>query len=1627
MNLHSNVAQRTMSRTANPQKTPSPPAVVPRVGNSLNKDPFENKMEFADTRIDRYFLRQLILNLFTLFRYVPLNVDELKNTIDKFLVFFSNDDRIPPTDFLVKGDNFNDVLSLEHYFSFHILTKRRTHIARIVCDYHDHNLTYYTRDRFNKVRNDFLSRLNRIYSGNEEADNRYDNIYGQRVKDYYVEMPHWFFVILQSAAFANAQPEIDYEPSRSFCYPSTRYDLSPIYSWLESIDPDTFVSPKKIKLSPSLDNEIKILSLRRRMDGQRIHIDNLTRRLNSLDLNAENNADLSNDLIHDIERSKDILDTYRKNLAQYEEVLETKPCMEAPNEVTQTVDDAMNTGIADTAIEYVAEVTEQPPNMNFVEEIVTDIPHSYPDLTERWQKIKTIRLDGTTVRGTTHLLHLPADFVTTNYDSPNTLPFRAHEFFTGSMKIKLQWNLAKTNQCHLKAGYVYHLLQRDRPDELLDYAPVSQQPGGRLNGHISNSTIIDIPYMSYSTMIPTRANNALLNLYYVTLIIKFFTDFQVSTGGVSSADLIVYIKFEKDLKFFGQRKIDDVVPAWVAPVAPPEFQYHLDPEPEPEIAPPPAPEIPIPDNASRPGLILQTVPCMLAAAATSVVKTATNIGTNALSSIATSTIETANRAVLGGVKSATSKFVGATENLLSKALPPRHNRDKPSEYHNAAFHQRATTNLAGGSGEFVGESLRLETSGLTPHPDSFLGIEKFNTIESLISCFGFANAFRWSISDQAETLLAIIRIQPGRDRFMRFGNLLPNTGLTEWAPLDHFAGWFMNYHGVIQLKFEFVSDGFKTGRLLFAYVPNATEPLDYASARAAYFKTFDMGADLDTQQTFTFDVPYIHNFANMPNRVGDNGIGMSAGQVYVFVESAITMPQNLVQTVDVLVSKRAKPGSFVFAVPRENMSAIKQNNNTPFTELDTRISFITTVVTWAPRVINIQPFVNGFPLAVIDFSTIGEFENIIIPDVTGVARSRTDSQLVWHQNVTNNRSFFVRIEAFADYPSDGVSSLNFFLRGTISYDTGREYIFLPFGEEPTETVYAFSRIAAVPPVLFTTPCMDVRFDPVDDQSTVPELTTLTGALVGEDHMNLQNNLRRFENFWTRVLKVPPGSLTGVLRLPIHYGAPNSRDQLASAYASNKILHLHDAMRFARGGLRYYIELLPDVDGVLRLVHEPQTQNYIFGPADQLATFPYEPGYAETVLSLNQNKTIAVEMPFYNPNLATLNSSYLSNELSTNLSQGLGTLKMYWTGEEGRIRCNISRAFADDTQFYGFTGFPTRRLNLTAGGNNIPFYPVPEILMTTPCMFTSTTAKVEMASEAITEAANSLTNFLESMTVSGAPREIISTLLLQAGHILATPTFTHFACGVGQILVTLKIVKLEILSQMQKCLTDIWDFLTGDGLLRTIPAIGGSISEDIDSFSRFSSFIWTGLSTLFNLSPAQRNQTAFERINLAFNKSPIQHRISEFIKIMLTYIKDCAIWICARFWPESKLYEYLTDDSILEWSRKAILFTDDTVFSRIEQSPKMIAALFKTIDDGNNFMETLIRSKSMNVQLINSIKRHLDSLIKIRARLAPLADVPTVYYNPFCYYLHGDTSIGKSYILKEISIQIISKEIGRAHV
>jgi len=539
------------------------------------------------------------------------------------------------------------------------------------------------------------------------------------------------------------------------------------------------------------------------------------------------------------------------------------------------------------------------------------------------------------------------------------------------------------------------------------------------------------------------------------------------------------------------------------------------------------------------------------------------------------------------------------------------------------------------------------------------------------------------------------------------------------------------------------------------------------------------------------------------------------------------------------------------------------------------------------------------------------------------------------------------------------------------------------------------------------------------------MTTLDLGLHGESHMHLYENLRRFNHHASYTVTTPSATLPiRILNLPINVGASQYRTSLTEIQRSDKIVQLHDAFRFFRGSMRYLILITGNSSSIIRYVHTPQVQNYPFTLASQLESQEYEEaGYGEVIQSLQQNNVTTIEVPMYLPTNCVLTASYDSPEYLVSVSQGLGTVGLFYQGNQSNLSINVSRALGDDAHFYGFNGFPLRT-PITPIPPALPFYNSRVRADVTPAGMINPAVnigfKLNVEDKIIETMGNvddlslTLKDFINSLNDGDSQCVLIGTLVSQIAHVIVNPCFKTFSISVFQILLSFKIIKLEFMAKFQSMLSGVWDKIVH----QISPA--GAVEDDINVLSEMSATLVAGAAAYFDKGNDKVNLTFTDKITNAFvTGGSIHSRILVFIKAIFTFLKKVVNWVTLKFFPDSILHKYLTEDYITKWIARSNTLTDTLNYTKIKSCRRSTTLIFKLIRQGESILLHVTRKERKSIPIL--VSQTLASLKRLRDKIAPIAHLPKVKYDPFCIYIYGKQSqIGKSEMLTHLAEEIMEE-------
>jgi hypothetical protein len=566
---------------------------------------------------------------------------------------------------------------------------------------------------------------------------------------------------------------------------------------------------------------------------------------------------------------------------------------------------------------------------------------------------------------------------------------------------------------------------------------------------------------------------------------------------------------------------------------------------------------------------------------------------------------------------------------------------------------------------------------------------------------------------------------------------------------------------------------------------------------------------------------------------------------------------------------------------------------------------------------------------------------------------------------------------------------------------------------------------------------DHREPKIEKDKLTKEIKCLDEAIHGESHMELYSVLRRFEDLASRVIDVPNSEeLIRVFRLPINFGGPLFRDEMNKKQRTSKIVHIHDAMRFVRGSLRYFVSVEGSSEGTLTFRHVPQTNEYPLTDGEQtIQSSDASTGYGETIMSLRLNNTHHFECPMYLPTNCVLNASYLSDEALTQVSQGLGVLEVFWTGPAKRLVFNIKRALGNDAKFYMFNGFPLRvPIDLKLGNNYYAEKVYPAMMTIGDTLEQANIAfhnwneniqeKLNNTLDSVGDAAETIKDFRKYLGGSAGVGSHTSTVLLQIAQCLNNPTAITFALSGAQVLVSFNLFNMDTVHSIQGMFTNVWEAITSDKGVNlewedeVIPSMSTKTTL-VD----LASMLTTALCSYFKVSSKTGDFST--KLELGFTYGATIHaKILGFFSKIFEFIRSSIVYIMENYFPNSRFYKWLTSDHLVTWNEHANIVINPACWPRIKQNPEAATFVFLLTKVGEKFLIDSARDSKGNTALCRQTQITMSRLYKLRDYLSKFVGQPLVKYDPFCFYIAGgESQIGKSKMMTSLCLEIANQTFG----
>nr|WPR17980.1 MAG: capsid protein [Crogonang virus 1] len=1273
---------------------------------------------------------------------------------------------------------------------------------------------------------------------------------------------------------------------------------------------------------------------------------------------------------------------------------------------TETADNtAIETGTEDVQ----ANVVEEEATLDEICDTVEDIPAVVPVLEHRFGKVINANMSTATLPGAQFLnIVLPQTALRALDSTPQALLFKQEAYVMLSMKIKIVSNCSKFQQGAALASFLYAQTQRDFNTDLLNLKTLFTAPRIMLNGSFATSGEMHVPFEHPQPLIATIQNSWTTDLDVGNLVLTCVDPVANAAGSSTVINYVVYVCFEM-CKLFGKRGFyTPWVPIPCVAPAQGDGDWSRDLTCE-GIEPNPGPVM----SGSLAVIMKKAVFTRIA------------------------------KPVVGRLKDMALSAVNEAEHKLLGCLGEDADRDKPSLLTSDPVFMTTMHSISSGVGAYHVKTHRLDPAGTTIHPKDYVGVDRKFQHGRVKTMYGLQEIFEWPATAVVNTRLWSTRVQPGQYIQTITGGLLTQT--TSNTPVDFLADNYECYRGSLRYKFTIVATGMHTGKLRVTFEPEVQQT-NACDNQGVKFEVFELGADLDGNVTYGFDVPYQSLLLMQPlteaNAMIKGGRRLLSGVLSVFVENPLVAPSTVSNRVRVIVEKRGYD-NFETAVPGPM--------KTRFTSVESN--------TFVNRIALTFSLAQGSSIFTISRSDGGPISpanaTFLRPNPNFAARVTISSAspIKWDvQNVVQaTREIFIYDEGsdriiYRILPNSNSSNRRDGYQAGADVSYGCSFFEGGFWNAgpliPLTITVAFIAI----PAASIRGDMDSRFDEPTHMTNTKKSDMITPIQVGEDHMKIKAMLRRCE-FWYKfttfaVEDVVP-SLANV-SIPCSFGSPVNR-ALAEEYMKyNKLTSYHDVYRFSRGGVRFVLAFYATEgsvrDCLVQTTHIP-FESPTVSTENQFGSVPNNAlGYATEIHSLDKNPVISIEIPNYLLGRKNYNSSYTVSELLTRMMNALGNLKIVVMGPKTtKVKCIVYRSIGDDLLFSVLNGLPNRVVDgipfIPYVGNTRPF-PV------TPAAQTSNDGWVrDLTEEGVepnpgpflgrstgfsllgSDFAHTMTKIGNNVDKVGNLAEAIESIvrkderlvayvdiLLQVGHVLINPNIKTFALAMTSIILKVipTVLMKELGSRVSSFCTKLFRSSNMEG---NLDSNGKNMADDI----------WDCIGEFFNVRPNIRNSWV-RKFNLIMRLTSMADKIVSFIESVLFAFKVFLNKMYQLYDKDTYLFKTIMDSEVIKcitgYNNLVSQLTDPAIFRHITSSKKNISFCYTTRRYGKVIANNLLLTRKLNPTLHTSVIRSNADMDKLCARLLAFADRPLVRREPFSVYMFGNAGIGKSYTSNRLIMALL---------
>lgn len=794
---------------------------------------------------------------------------------------------------------------------------------------------------------------------------------------------------------------------------------------------------------------------------------------------------------------------------------------------------------------------------------------------------------------------------------------------------------------------------------------------------------------------------------------------------------------------------------------------------------------------------------------------------------------------ISGVPQMESALVMAGAMKLLDTVASDRNRDNPPGVISPAYIVPTATHswAAGTNAVDVLHPMRLDIGGQTRHP-SGIANENFERVNDIARVFGLITYGTWFASQPMGSSIFTREVRPGRTPTdERDPNVLFKTVV---SPVEVMASMFGQWRGSLEYRFDFIASQFHTGRVLVAYIPNASVDKTYTldQAKSSYNVVFD----LHEKRSFTFIAPYVSNDPWARRRENMDGSDVhycQCGKLVMFVLVPLVAPRTVPQSVNLNIYMRAGP-SFETSILIQPTLGLALDNRTKTGDFNTLTPPAGMkpmyLGTWDGYYSDGGCVLRWGTLAgrVVEFPGESYWINPTHADVDMYWESTEDFVLTVDKASVNVRYFAV-IKYGDVFHAVGCPSSANAISLWKAYMAGDSTWHKYYGTWNTFSPSVSEKCVLKRHILTGVAQMERMMSEISLGGIRQLPSTSSGRYYyGEDFSRLKDLCRRYQLLGTSRVAAHR-SLRGEfallkfsakpMGLRLDLGTETNPNYVANKCREGIIPLILSGFRYFRGSLRYRLVMPPNISQYVWIQHRPDIVTNLSGIVDATAKEDdlcmQAHGYAMYVQHTDINGIVEFEIPFYQTGVYGL-----LNEPATAAEwpyTSLGTIFVGVNSPEALttdVQIQIYYALADDFNFNTFQGFPNlvdssnvaiapaaTRINRTISPTDFEVMGTDSIeectcprsgssqMMSWVTNMAKSTVKeaVTEASEEVKVLATEAINKVHNAGMGQANQQILINIISNAAHIAQNCTVSSIVTGLLSILASIGLKLYEYVS------------------------------------------------------------------------------------------------------------------------------------------------------------------------------------------------------------------------------------------